>query len=185
MYVLAKYLDKNNSKIDLIVPVLRGGGIPALRLAFMFKVVRILPFQYKYLHVGTNSHLKKVYDSNFNNLINFKSKAPVILVVEGNHSTGNVANKVVSEIKQMMPDSKIIYVALAKDYNYRDSVKNVDFTSCGIYTNENKKLSKEECDNLDVPYDKLFLFPWESVGEELASLNQTDFDYNLASDFKL
>ena len=121
-----KFLDENDSKIDVIVPVLRGGGIPAIRLAFMFKVIRIFPFQYKYLHEGKDSSLKKVYDSDFNSLINFKLKAPVILIVEGNHSTGTVANKVVSEIRQMVPESKIIYVSLAKDYNYKDSVKNVD-----------------------------------------------------------
>ncbi|MDA3837280.1 MAG: hypothetical protein PF542_06690 [Nanoarchaeota archaeon] len=45
---LSKYLKKNNSSIDIIIPILRGGGIPALKLAFDFKILRILPYQFKY-----------------------------------------------------------------------------------------------------------------------------------------
>jgi hypoxanthine phosphoribosyltransferase len=177
------YLNSNNLKIDVVVPILRGGGIPAIKLALEFKVVRILPYQYKYFNKSGNAELKKIYDSKFSQLINFKKKNPVVLVVEGNHSTGTIANNVISDIKAQLPNSKIIYAALAKDYFYKDAVKNVDFTVAGYYTNENRKLSKDACKKLKVIFEDVYIFPWESYEEELAMLNNTEFEYNSQDEF--
>lgn len=177
------YLDKKKIKLDLVVPIFRGGGILGLKLAFMFNVLRIFPYQYKYFSGKEDFELKKIYDSNFNSLINFNKKDPIILVVEGSHSEGIIAKKVIEEIKEKLPLSKIIYVALAKDYFYKDSVKEVEFTTCGFFTNENKKISKEECERNKIKFDKAFIFPWENLEEELASLNNTTFKYNNQEDF--
>jgi len=177
------YLNKKKIKIDVIVPILRGGGILALKLAFEFRVIRILPYQYKYFHRKKNTELKKLYDSKFSHLINFKKKNPIIVVVEGNHSSGRIANMVVSDIKKQLPDSKVIYVSLAKDYFYKDSVKNIDFTTCGYYTNENRKLSKEACKKIGINFENVYLFPWESYEEELAMLNNTNFEYENQKEF--
>ncbi|MEE3355330.1 MAG: hypothetical protein VZR32_03205 [Candidatus Weimeria sp.] len=45
---VSEYLKKNNLSIKYIVPILRGGGIPALKLSHMFDVINILPIQLKY-----------------------------------------------------------------------------------------------------------------------------------------
>jgi len=176
---IREYLEKSKLQIDVIVPILRGGGIPGIRLALEFKIVRILPFQYKYLHEGKRTNMVKLLNSDFNQLSNFNKKDPVILVVEGNHSTGGIAIQVISDIKKQLPKSKIIYVSLAKDYFYKDSVKENIFTTCGYYTNENRKLSKEKCLEIGINSTNIYLFPWESPEEELAMLNQQSFDYNL------
>ncbi len=174
---IEKYLKENNLKIDFIFPIFRGGGIPALKLAFDFKIIKVFPCQYKYFHYHKKTKLEKIHKPNFNNIIGFKKKNQVILVVEGNHSTGFIANKVISDIKTKIPKVKVIYVALAKDYFYKDSVKNIVFTTQGFYTNENRKLSKKECQKLKIKYDKVFIFPWENSKEELSSLNEEKFDY--------
>ncbi len=173
---VSKYLEENNLEIDVIVPILRGGGIPGINLAYKFNALRILPFQEKYFKGENELDLKKILNTKFSDLVGFDNKKPLILVVEGNHSTGTIASDVIKEIKNKLPSSKIIYVALGKDYFYKDSVKDVDFTTCGYYTNENQKLSKEECEKLNV-VDKLYIFPWESFDEELAELNNEEFDY--------
>jgi hypoxanthine phosphoribosyltransferase len=177
------YLNKKNIKIDVVVPIFRGGGILALKLAFEFKVIRILPYQYKYFHGEKDFKLKKVYCPKFSQLTTFKKKNPVILVVEGNHSTGRIANLVISDIKKQLPNSKIIYVSLAKDYFYKDSVKNIDFTTCGYYTNENRKLSKEACKKIGINFENVYIFPWESYEEELAMLNNDNFGYENQEEF--
>lgn len=97
-----RYLNKNNLKIDVIVPIFRGGGIPALRLAFHYNILRILPYQYKYIHKGKITKKEKLLDSDFSQLIDFKKENPIILVVEGNHSTGKIANSVIAEIKSKL-----------------------------------------------------------------------------------
>jgi hypothetical protein len=177
-----KYLKDNNLEVNIVAPILRGGGILGIQLALKFKVIRILPYQYKYLHKNNNTEIIKVYTSNFKNLVKFNNKKPVILVVEGNHSTGTIAKQVVSDIKKEFPNSRILYVSLAKDYAYKDVV-DVDFDSYGFLTNENRKLSKSECYKLKIKQNKVYIFPWESFEEELAGLNQTEFKYNNQEDF--
>ena len=174
---IEKYLDKNKLHIDVVVPILRGGGILAIKLALEFRVIRILPYQYKYIHKGKKIELKRIFDVKHTQLINFKKENPTILVVEGNHSTGRIANAVISDLKKQLPHSKIIYVSLAKDYFYKDSVLGIEFTTTGYYTNENRKLSKETCKQKGISFKNVYIFPWESHKEELAMLNNTKFEY--------
>jgi len=154
-----------------------------LKLSFECKVVRIVPYQYKYFPGKNGLEPKKICNFNFSQLINFRKKNPTILVVEGNQSSGKIAKNAISDIKKELPNSKIIYVALAKDYFYKDSVKNVEFTTCGYYTNENRKLSKEDCKKLGISFKDVYIFPWESYEEELAMLNNTEFSYTSQEDF--
>jgi hypothetical protein len=116
--------------------------------------------------------------SKISQLNNFKSKNPTILIVEGNHSTGKLANKTISDIKKQIPNSKIIYASLGKDYYYKDSVKNTNFQINGFFTNKNRKLSKEKCKQIKIPFDKFYIFPWENPKEELSELNKQLFDYS-------
>lgn len=40
-------------------------------------------------------------------------------------------------------------------------------------TNETKKLSKEECNKLNINYNLVSIYPWENVTEELYELNNS------------
>ncbi len=48
---IVKYIRKNKVKIDAVVPILRGGNIPATYIAYTLGVLQILPVQYKYFFV--------------------------------------------------------------------------------------------------------------------------------------
>lgn len=97
-----------------------------------------------------------------------------ILLVEGNHVTGQTANIATNMIKEKFgEDTKIIYVSLTRDYTYKDSVKNICFTTWAMTTNEMKELSKEKCNELNINYYLVSVYPWENVEEELDALNNS------------
>ncbi len=153
-------------KIDYIVPIMRGGMVPAAILSHKLDVYNIIPVQYKYINEGGSMQIKKLIDFSFKS-----NDKRVFLVIEGNHSTGRIANEVISGIKRLNPNSKIIYVSLTRDYFYKDSVKGADFSISARYSNENRKLNLKECKKLKISFDKFFIFPWEKTEEEIGEFN--------------
>lgn len=94
------------------------------------------------------------------------------MLVEGNHVTGETANIATDMIREKFgKDLKIIYVSLTRDYTYKNSVKNVFFTTWAMTTNEMKELSKEECNKLRINYNLVSVYPWKNIEEELDELN--------------
>ena len=168
------YIDENNLKIKWISPILRGGGVQAIKLSHMFNVIDMLPIQLKYNSETQKVDLKVDLDYVKDTKLN---EDECILLVEGNHVTGTTANIAVDLLREKFgKDIKIIYVSLTRDYAYKDSVKNICYTTWGMTTNETKNLSKEECDNLGISYNLVSIYPWENVEEELMELNKyTDF----------
>lgn len=164
-----EYVTNNNLKIKYIAPILRGGGVPAFTLSHLFNVVDMLPIQLKHndkTHdIDTKIGLEYVKDTSLN-------ENDCILLVEGNHVTGKTANIAVDMIKDKFGDNvKIIYVSLTRDYTYRNSVKDVCYTTWAMTTNEMKDLSEEECKELNINYSLVSVYPWENVEEELKELN--------------
>ena len=91
------YLIKANLKIKYIVPIMRGGGIPAIIFSHLFDVIDMLPIQLKHNH-ETHDIDKKIgldYVKNANIDSN-----ECILLVEGNHVTGKTANIAVDLIRK-------------------------------------------------------------------------------------
>lgn len=163
------YLKSNNLLIRYIAPIIRGGGVPAIKLSHMFNVIDMLPIQLKHNNETGNIDTKIGLDYLKDNSIN---KDECILLVEGNHVTGKTANIAVNMIRQKFGDDvNIIYVSLTRDYSYRNSVKNVCFTTWAMTTNEMKELSEEECENLKINYNLVSVYPWENIKEELEELN--------------
>lgn len=164
-----KYIEKNNLKIKWISPILRGGGVQAIKLSHMFNVVDMLPIQLKHNSetqaIDEKVDLAYVKDTKH-------SENECILLVEGNHVTGTTGNIAVNLLrKKFGEDIKIIYVSLTRDYTYRNSVKNVCYTTWAMTTNETKNLSIKECQDLGISYDLVSIYPWENVEEELMELN--------------
>lgn len=85
--------------------------------------------------------------------------------------TANIAIQMIKE--KFGEDVKIIYVSLTRDYTYKDSVKNICFTTWAVTTNEMKELSKEKCNELNINYNLVSVYPWENVEEELDELNNS------------
>lgn len=165
------YLNSNNLSIKYIAPIMRGGGVPAIKLSHMFNVIDMLPIQLKHNHETHGIDTKIGLDYLKDNSI---SENECILLVEGNHVTGETANIATNMIKEKFgEDVKIIYVSLTRDYTYKDSVKNICFTTWAMTTNETKELSKEECNKLNINYNLVSVYPWENVTEELDELNNS------------
>ncbi len=163
------YIMKNNLNIRYIAPIMRGGGIPAVILSHKFNVIDMLPIQLKYNHETKNTDLLLGLDYVKNNRIEDNE---CILLVEGNHVTGKTANICVDLIREKFGNNvKIIYVSLTRDYSYKDSVKNISYTTWAMTTNETKELSKEECEDIGINYDLVSVYPWENIEEELYELN--------------
>lgn len=165
------YLKSNNLSIKYIVPIMRGGGVPAIKFSHMFNVIDMLPIQLKHNHethgIDTKIGLEYVKDITVN-------EDECILLVEGNHVTGETANIAVQMIREKFgKDVKIIYVSLTRDYTYKDSVKDICFTSWAMTTNETKELSKEKCNELNINYNLVSVYPWENIEEELDELNNS------------
>ena len=162
------YIKDNNLKIRYIAPVLRGGGVAAIKLSHMFNVIDMLPIQLKYdstlNDVLVKVSLDYIKDTNIDS-------NECILLVEANHVSGKTANIAANMIRDKFGDVKIIYVSLSRDYSYKDSVKDVCFSTTGMYTNETKNLSREECLELGINYDLVTVYPWENIEEELFELN--------------
>ena len=163
------YLIKANLKIKYIVPIMRGGGIPAIIFSHLFDVIDMLPIQLKYNYETHNIDKKIGLDYVKNTNIDSNE---CILLVEGNHVTGKTANIAVDLIRKKFGDNvKIIYVSLTRDYTYRNSVNNVCFTTWAMTTNEMKELTEDECKKLNINYNLVSVYPWENIEEELRALN--------------
>ena len=163
------YLIKANLKIKYIVPIMRGGGIPAIIFSHLFDVIDMLPIQLKYNYETHNIDKKIGLDYVKNTNIDSNE---CILLVEGNHVTGKTANIAVDMIRKKFGNNvKIIYVSLTRDYTYRNSVNNVCFTAWAMTTNEMKELSEDECRKLNINYNLVSVYPWENIEEELNALN--------------
>lgn len=153
------YLDKNDLKIKYISPILRGGGVPAIKLSHMFNVVDMLPIQLKHNSKTQEIDIKVSLDY----LTNIKcNENECILLVEGNHVTGTTSNIAIKLLREKFGnDIKIIYVSLTRDYTYKNSVEHVCYTTWGMTTNETKNLSKEECEHLGINYNLVSVYPWK------------------------
>lgn len=157
------YIRENKISVDAVVPLLRGGNIPATYLAYALDVLTILPVQYKYFFPDGKCELRRMHG--INKKLIFK-KDPVFLLVEGNHCYGNQAKYAAIDLKKAYPDCRIIYGASNMDYNYQDVVKDAEVSFYGNLTNCCKELTDDECERLSLEYKRELLFPWEKVDEE-------------------
>lgn len=175
------YVNENKVVIDVVVPILRGGNIPATFLAYKLGVLRILPVQYKYFFVKDKCELRKLAGIDKNMV---KKTNPVFLLVEGNHCYGNQAKYAAADLKKIFPDCRIIYAASNMDYNYQDVVKEAEVSFFGNLTNCCKELSDEQCEKLGIEYKRELMFPWEGIEEEWEIVELKQHKYNNVEDIK-
>lgn len=163
------YLDENNLRIKFVSPILRGGGVPAIKLSHMFNVIDMLPIQLKHNSITQKIDLKVGLEYIKDTKLN---ENECILLVEGNHVTGTTSNIAVNLIREKFGNTtKIIYVSLTRDYTYRNSVQHICYSTWGMSTNETKQISKDECNKLGINYNLVSVYPWENIEEELFELN--------------
>jgi hypothetical protein len=172
------YVNKNKVVIDAVVPILRGGNIPATFLAYTLGVLNILPVQYKYFFPTGKCELRKLLGINKEMIY---KENPVFLLVEGNHCYGNQAKYAA---KEAFPNCRIIYAASNMDYNYQNVVKDAEVSFYGNLTNCCKELTDEQCEEMGIEYKRELMFPWEKVDEEWHIVELKQHQYNDLEEIK-
>ncbi len=168
------YVQANQLNVDAVVPILRGGNIPATFIAYALDVLTILPVQYKYFFVGKKCELRKMFGINRDVILR---KNPTFVLIEGNHCYGNQAKYAARDLKLAFPKCRIIYGASNMDYNYQDVVKDAEVSFYGNLTNCCKELTDEECRKLGLEYKRELLFPWERIDEEWKIIEMKQHEY--------
>lgn len=172
---ISKYLKKNNLKVDTVVPIMRGGGVPGIYLAYALHVLSILPVHYHYdfRETGKMKLRRFITIKKYTDLI---PKNPVILLVEGNQCFGNTANAALKDIKNNIKNPVVLYAADLMDYCYKDAVK-ADAVFFGRYSNECETLSNEKARKKGI-FPGAKLLPWEIEKEEKETIKTKQFNYS-------
>ncbi len=177
---ISRHLKKNKLRIDAVVPIMRGGGVPGVYLAYKLHVLSILPVHYHYdfREKGKMKLRRFISIKRYADLI---PKRPVILLVEGNHCFGNTANAALKDIRANFPKATVLYAADLVDYGYRQSVK-ADRVFIGIYTNECGTLTRRQAIKKGI-FPTTKLLPWEVDKEERETIKTKQFRYEDLKDY--
>lgn len=140
---IQEYCDNTNQRIDYVVPILRSGAVPAVYIANELNLIKFAPIQVKkikqdgiYDHIILLNSLKDID----------KDKDLILLVVEGTYSSGDTANTALDEIKNTLPKAKILFstICIRGEENMPKGIEKGFF-------------------GFDLPREKLFTYPWETV----------------------
>lgn len=171
---IKNYCLKSGYEIDCIVPILRGGGVLGIHLSHILNIVKIKPFQYKYTMQNNEyvpiSLLEPVLDATC------ELKNNCVLVTEGNHCSGETAQKCIHKIRQLLPTAVIIYVCLERDASHLKPLEGTTHEIYGILSNESKMLAEDYCKRNGI-LNKYSIFPWESLEEEIKEVNSSTNNY--------
>lgn len=165
-----EYCNVNKLKIDFLVPILRGGAPLAISISHSLNIVPFYPCQYKYSYdLQGKAYITREYLSTIEK-IKDKNAKYVVLVTEGNHVRGETAQKCIDKIKNVLPNSVIIYASVGRDYAHKEPLRDTAFETWGFSTNETESLNSNECRALGVK-EKFVVYPWENVEEEIMEVN--------------
>lgn len=166
-----RYFKNNEIKIDVIVPIMRGGLFPGNFLAYQLGILKIVPVQYKYFFEGKKIVLRRIKKLEIDNI----PKDANILVVEQDHCFGNTGKEAVMDIKRALPNSKVFYATDYMDYSYQDVIP-AEKIFYGKLDNHTKALSNKQAKEKKVS-TAVFIFPWENMEEEWDTVNSKQFKY--------
>lgn len=170
---VAAFCESANVNIDFICPIVRGGSVLATCLSHILGVIPCIGIQFKHLNMGDTYEPPKLIYESFSYFSEKKRKKNeyTVLLVEGNHCSGDTALEACRLLRQYFPRIKIIYASLVRDYEHRDVVSEVIFSTTGYYSNESKaKYSSEFIEEHGIR-DKNTVFPWELIQEEIDECN--------------
>lgn len=161
---LKKFLEERKAKVDYIVPVLRGGAIPAVSLSYLLGVVPLGILQLKHDYAASKIDVV----SNFLHAI--PKDVQTLLLVDGYHASGRTAYMAYDMIQRELPNVKIIYVTLGRDVGYLEDKRNFYFSVSAFYSNECDVIPKTQSEKEGI-LTKYTLFPWEILEDEIKNMN--------------
>lgn len=181
---IVDYLNTHQLSVDVVVPILRGGNIPATYLAYLLKVLTIRPVQYKYFFVPGKCQLRRLLSIDPKTI---PVKNPTILLIEGNHCYGNQAKYAAKDLRDLFPQSRIIYGASNMDYKYQNVVVDAEVSLYGNLTNCCKELSDAECEQYGIinGYKQELIFPWENIDEEWDIVELKQHQYSSVEELQI
>lgn len=147
--------------------------MPGAYLAFKLNILRMLPIQYKYFFKDKDVELRKLM--NFHKEDAKLPDNPTLLLVENNHCFGVTAENAAKDLKNMYPNSTIVYAVDHIDYSYQKN-DYADAIIHGLLTNETRALTQEECEQHSIE-NISYLFPWEQLEEEWTTVQGKQYDY--------
>ena len=159
------FINSNKITIDYIVPVIRGGAIPAISLSYLLNVIPIGVLLLKH------DYQKSSIDVISNFLSDIDKNAKNILLVDGYHASGRTSYMAYDMIKAALPDVNVIYVTLGRDVGYKENKRDFIYSCSAFYSNECGIVPKEESER-DGVLTKYTLFPWEVLEDEVRNMNE-------------
>ena len=126
-----------------VITILRSGAVPAVYIVNELNLIKFAPIQVKkikqdgiYDHIILLNSLKDLD----------KDKELTLLVVEGTYSSGDTVNTALDEIRKTLPNARILFstICIRGKENMPKGIKK------GFY-------------GFDLPREKLFTYPWETV----------------------
>ncbi|MFS8159402.1 MAG: hypothetical protein ACMG6E_04155 [Candidatus Roizmanbacteria bacterium] len=175
LYVnLSDYLKKTHQSVDLIVPILREGGFPALALAYKLNTYKILPIQFKYMLYAGRHELRQITE--FPETSIELPNEPTIVLCDTFPAGGKTKDLAYENIQKKFPGSKVIFASI-----FQDESTNLKTFECNVYA-----VSTKSDGSTDNPFmtergiDNVFdiLLPWENEKEEEAGPKKLAYEYN-------
>jgi len=160
------YFSSENSKVDVIAPLLRTGGIVGGLISIKKHIVTMLPVQFKYTYNPT----KIIQISSIPDLLIDIPKEMNILLCEGNTSSGKIAVEAAKAIKKKYPQAKIHLATLTKVFGGPERLEGIEEIFYGRLTDEGFKATEADHKKLDLRKG-ITIFPWENVDDELSDIN--------------
>ena len=164
---ISDFLAKQKLTVKYMVPVLRGGQVPAVVLSHKLSVINFMPVQVKCLGKGRSMVL---FDPS-NVVLPPVAENECVIVVDDNQGSGGTVGKAIDIVRKKFGENvKIIHVIMSVDYSCQENVKGPIFKAVGMLTNEQATLTDDECDAKGIFIKKLACFPWETPEEELKQM---------------
>jgi len=161
-----EYFSSRGEKIDVISQLHRTGGIVGSTMAIKMKIIPLLPVQFKYSYNPTRiDQIISVPDL----LIDVPENMNILLC-EGNTSSGSIAKRAASAIKEKYPNANVYLATLVKVFGCPDELEGIEHVFHGVMSDENFKATSEQRDKLKLRIG-ITVFPWEREEDELTDIN--------------
>ena len=149
---IAKYIAENNLRIDYVVPVFRGGAVPAVYIANELNLIKFAPIQMK--KIKQNGKYDRILLLNSLKDLD-REKNLNLLVVDDTVGAGDTLHTIVDEIRETLPKATILFACI--------------FLRDGTDLPENIQASFF---GSSMAREKVFVYPWEIKEQKETRIDQ-------------
>jgi hypothetical protein len=148
-------------RIDVVAPILRSGGITGCHLASKLGVSAMLPLQYKHTYDPASPIRRQFSIPTF---ATEPQDAVVVLMVDTNTVTGEVATHAARDLRMKWPASTILFASVMLDLSIQQ-LPDVELLISAQRSNERRTVAADIAMKIGVSNDVL-VFPWEELQEQ-------------------